>query len=316
MGRLAAGLCCLLLLSRCAGQEDNQSAPAHTTDTKTLSDGLVDGWKREVLEIRERRDEELKTSRTSPMAASQYLISEARETIYLTKEGDAFGLAYFPPVPDAVLMINKERDKWYWYDQGLNIVCRQDGREMPNGAPLGEYATFVIGDYCVSVRPEGRGFAFMTYDFKRPKMTSFERLHYFAADDRYRVEARLVRFPEPEEVKMRTSRNRSKTFYRYARVEFQLDGGRQELTAFKDRAAGEGSSTLFVPFRDATSGRETYGQGRYLEIEEPEEDQLVLDFNLSFSPPCNYSPVFDCPIPPDENHLQVAIRAGEKTYPR
>ena len=146
-------------------------------------------------------------------------------------------------------------------------------------------------------------------------MQSFESLLYFEPDPVYAVDARLVPFPDPEPVTMLTSRNLEKSFLRYAKIRFRLDGTEQELSAFKYWLEGEGSTILFIPFRDATSGKQSYGAGRFLEIEEPEAEQFVLDFNLSFNPLCNYSPAYNCAIPPRENHLDVAILAGEKTYP-
>jgi len=114
---------------------------------------------------------------------------------------------------------------------------------------------------------------------------------------------------------MLTSRSLKKTFYRYATIRFPVDGQEQELTAFTGTLTGEGSDGLFIPFREATSGRETYGAGRYLDFDEPPSEHFVLDFNRAYNPLCNYSPGFNCPIPPRENRLQVAIRAAELTYP-
>jgi hypothetical protein len=69
-----------------------------------------------------------------------------------------------------------------------------------------------------------------------------------------------------------------------------------------------------VPFADATSGTETYGAGRYLELEHHHGDLYHVDFNLAYNPWCAYSPNYSCPIPPKENRLQVPIRAGEKDF--
>ena len=79
--------------------------------------------------------------------------------------------------------------------------------------------------------------------------------------------------------------------------------------------ASEDMDELFVPFRDATSGKETYGAGRYLEVESPGPDGRVrVDFNAAYNPYCAYNPDWSCPIPPGENWLSVPIRAGEKTF--
>jgi hypothetical protein len=67
-------------------------------------------------------------------------------------------------------------------------------------------------------------------------------------------------------------------------------------------------------FQDETSGRESYPAARYLYVESKPRGQLVVDFNRAFSPPCNYSKVFSCPLPRPANRLPVAIPAGEKWY--
>ena len=80
-------------------------------------------------------------------------------------------------------------------------------------------------------------------------------------------------------------------------------------------AEGSALEGLFIAFRDATTSRETYGAGRYLQIDEPQTEEFVLDFNRAFNPLCNYSDAYNCTLPLRENHLKVAINAGEKTYP-
>ncbi len=249
------------------------------------------------------------------MAGSQYLKSESWGTIYLTRQDKTFGLAYFPPVPDAVLMMVKQLDLWHWHDQGWNIVCEMNDEEEPNGSPLDGRARFLISDFVISFSPSKDTVTFIVFDPDRPEMKSFEHLHYFPPDRRYAVEARLIALSEPDEVMMLTSQNLEKVFFRYAKIEFRIEGEKQELTAFKYALSGESSSTLFIPFKDGTTGRESYGAGRFLEIDEPAEENFVLDFNRSFNPLCNYSPACNCPIPPQENHLAAPIRAGEKTYP-
>lgn len=71
---------------------------------------------------------------------------------------------------------------------------------------------------------------------------------------------------------------------------------------------------LFLPFRDATSGKETYGAGRYLDLEQPVEGVIEIDFNLAYNPYCAYSDSYSCPLPPHENWLTVPIAAGEQSF--
>jgi uncharacterized protein (DUF1684 family) len=116
-------------------------------------------------------------------------------------------------------------------------------------------------------------------------------------------------------VKIPTTRKLEKTFYRYARIHFIVDNKEFMLTAFKSSLSGTDGEMLFIPFKDSTNGRETYEVGRFLEISEPGQADFVLDFNRCFNPLCNYSPAYNCPLPPLENFLDAAISAGEKTYP-
>jgi len=78
--------------------------------------------------------------------------------------------------------------------------------------------------------------------------------------------------------------------------------------------ASGNSRSLFLPFRDATSGKETYGAGRYLDLD-VRGDEVLIDFNYAYTPNCAYSADWSCPLPPAENWLEVPIRAGEMTFP-
>ena len=78
--------------------------------------------------------------------------------------------------------------------------------------------------------------------------------------------------------------------------------------------ASDDSDELFLPFRDSTSGHESYGAGRYLELH-PHGDDVVIDFNYAYNPNCAYDPSWSCPLPPVENWIKVPIRAGERVFP-
>ena len=98
-------------------------------------------------------------------------------------------------------------------------------------------------------------------------------------------------------------------YVKYGMFRFKVDGEAAELTVYVSEDGG-----AFVPFADATSGSETYGAGRYLELEYHGGSRFHVDFNLAYNPWCVYSPDYSCPIPPKENRLQVPIRAGEKSF--
>jgi uncharacterized protein len=140
----------------------------------------------------------------------------------------------------------------------------------------------------------------------------FHELRYFPPDRRYRVEAKLKRAPVPEEAYLRTNRDGQAVMRYLGDLSFALGGRRLSLAVYH---AGEGVGTsVFVPFRDSTSGRESYGPGRYVTLELNEADTYDLDFNRAFNPYCAYTDDYECGFPPAQNDLPVAIRAGEKAW--
>lgn len=147
---------------------------------------------------------------------------------------------------------------------------------------------------------------------------SFTGLAYFPVDSKFRVRARLVRNPNPQKVVLATSKGVPREMIRVGFFEFEIDGTKQRLAAYKavpQPGHHHEDRSFFVPFRDATSGKETYGASRYLDIEEQSSDEYVLEFNLAYNPYCAYSDDYVCPFPPRENWLSVPIRAGEKNFP-
>jgi uncharacterized protein (DUF1684 family) len=151
---------------------------------------------------------------------------------------------------------------------------------------------------------------------------SFRGLHYFPHDAAYRVEARFEPGDGSELVIDTGGEDGAVRYRRAGRLAFQLGGSQCRLTVLKLVQYAGG---LFVPFRDTTSGRETYGGGRYLfdtakntdglvlEIT-PGSSNVVIDFNYAYNASCAYSPRWACPLAPPENYLTVPVRAGELTY--
>lgn len=144
----------------------------------------------------------------------------------------------------------------------------------------------------------------------------FEGLPYFAENETLAltVEVEQLAATEPM-IEMETSTGEQRPYRRWGRFSFTVDGEEATLTIYSDAHGHE----FFMPFRDATSGSETYGAGRYLDNHRPGlvdlgNGRFQIDFNYAYNPYCAYSPYYSCPLPPRENWLNVPIRAGEKSF--
>jgi uncharacterized protein (DUF1684 family) len=143
---------------------------------------------------------------------------------------------------------------------------------------------------------------------------SHETRHDFGGLDYYDPNPDLVfRLPvEPgddSEVRVGTSDGAERTYRRVGTVHFVVNGEATRLTLYSTGHPG-----YFLPFRDSTSGRGTYGAGRYLDIEPNEDGTVTVDFNYAYNPTCAYDDAYSCPLPPVENWLPVPIEAGEKDF--
>jgi uncharacterized protein (DUF1684 family) len=145
----------------------------------------------------------------------------------------------------------------------------------------------------------------------------FHGLTYFVPDAAFRVRAQVVPFAQPEIVELATSTGDVRPQLRYAELRFQLGDRDLRLIGFAEPHQHH-THELFVPFQDATSGHDTYGAGRYLEVEVAHTadgtESAIVDFNYAYSPYCAYNINYSCPVPPAENRLPVAIPAGERNY--
>jgi uncharacterized protein (DUF1684 family) len=145
---------------------------------------------------------------------------------------------------------------------------------------------------------------------------AFEGLPYYPVDSELRFDdLRLEPYTgdEPVRFEIPTSDGRTRPADRAGVFRFAVDGSDQKLTAYTFE--GDGPENVFVPFLDPTSGNETYGAGRYLDVEREEDGTYSLDFNLAYHPSCVYDMKFSCPLTPAENRLPVPIRAGERLAP-
>ena len=142
---------------------------------------------------------------------------------------------------------------------------------------------------------------------------NFKGLPYYPVDLRYAVIGSFTPYPtepKPLYVTLPTSKGTGKKYVKHGSFKFELMGKEHLLQIYKPLGGGE----LFLPFRDETSGKETYGEGRYLYIEPMSDGRVLIDFNRAHNPFCQFNEKYTCPFAPEENWLRVPIRAGEKKF--
>jgi uncharacterized protein (DUF1684 family) len=142
----------------------------------------------------------------------------------------------------------------------------------------------------------------------REQKREFKGLAYFPEDPALRLEVPVEEFEPKVTIEMQTSTGDTQTYERYGRFTFSVDGQEAALTIYS------GEHGYFLPFVDALAGTETYGAGRYVEPEPLGGGKFLVDFNLAYNPYCAYNDKWSCPVPPAENRLKVAVRAGEKVF--
>jgi len=149
---------------------------------------------------------------------------------------------------------------------------------------------------------------------------TFSALSFFKIDKKFKVTAQLVKEKDPVIFEMETTTNRRPLYIKYGRLTFTIDGKKQSLTIYQNKDFGRDpqyNDYLFLPFTDKTSGEESYGGGRYLDVlttDENKDGTITIDFNKSYNPYCAYNSNYSCPLTPKENTVNIALKAGVKVY--
>ncbi len=151
------------------------------------------------------------------------------------------------------------------------------------------------------------GFGIRLWDNSRPERDTFPGRQWYPVDEKFRLEGRYTRFADEKLVSFKRENGADFEAKMEGEVSFFVGNESYALLAFEDE---EGE--LFIMFRDATNGVETYGSGRYLSVDAPEEGKAIIDFNRAVNPPCAFTDFATCPLPPAQNNIPVSIKAGER----
>ena len=155
----------------------------------------------------------------------------------------------------------------------------------------------------------GKRFGVRLKDSNSPVRQQFSGIPMFPIDPKWRVKAHLEPYRPPKTIPIPTIIGTIEKDHSPGALVFQWEGKTYRL----DAIAEPGDKEWFIIFGDATNGKETYHGGRFLDVPAPDEDGTTwIDFNKAYNPPCVFTPYATCPLPPAQNRLPIAIRAGEK----
>lgn len=148
-------------------------------------------------------------------------------------------------------------------------------------------------------------------------LATFKELDFFPPNDTFFVLSKLVRTPNESPFEMATTTSRKPKYVKYGELHFKIKRKKFKLNVYQSLELPKNplyKNYLFLPFTDRTSGVETYGGGRYIDLQIPEGDTITIDFNTAYNPYCAYNAKYSCPIVPSENDLNIKILAGVKSY--
>jgi len=193
-------------------------------------------------------------------------------------------------------------------DEGATFATKEGDMREAVVAP----STVRVGSYVLRLSHQ-RFPAIVTFDPRELAKPPRASPRWWPPDPAWRAVARLMPAPGHEEAVVLSTRGMRRRVLRLGTFEFEVHGHAAKLEANRFLEPGVDENEVTVLFRDATTGRESYPVGRYLDPKKLPDGRWVLDFNSAYNPACAYSPHYNCPIPPPENRLSFAVEAGEKS---
>ncbi|MBP2833481.1 DUF1684 domain-containing protein [Aquimarina sp. U1-2] len=145
----------------------------------------------------------------------------------------------------------------------------------------------------------------------------FKELDFFEVDTSYCIVAKFIRTPYESPFIMKTTTGTEPLFVKYGEAHFLIQEQSFVLNIYQNQElVGEPGydNYLFLPFTDTSNGSATYTNGRYIDLKIPDGETILLDFNTAYNPNCAYSDRYSCPVPPEENHLDIEILAGVRKF--
>ena len=200
----------------------------------------------------------------------------------------------FTPKDNVEIRVNKEK-----ITETINVAMDSSGNPT----------VFTIDTFEFYVIERGKP-ALRIKDSQAQTRKDFTQIDYYPATEKFRIEGEFVAYNPPKEIEIINVLGLLNKEPSIGFVKFTIDGNEFQLDAL------DAGDEMFIIFADRTSGRTTYGPGRFLDVEKPKSNsnKVIIDFNKAYNPPCAFNDYSTCPLPPHQNRIRVFIEAGEKKY--
>jgi uncharacterized protein (DUF1684 family) len=272
-----------------------------------------EGYRAEVLKWRSQREQRLKADGGWLTVAGLFWLKDGPNRFGTSAQADIVLPPGSAPASAGAFEL-RGGDTIVRLEPGVNATI--DARPVSGPVPMrpdtsGSPDVLEMGRLSFLVIERGGRLAIRLKDKESPARKAFTGLTWFEVDPKYRVQARWVAYEPPKAVRVPNVLGQSETMPSPGRAEFAIDGKPLHLDGVLEEPAAK---ELFFIFRDQTSGKETYGAGRFLYAELPSGGTVRLDFNKAYNPPCAFTAFATCPLPPPQNWLPARIKAGERNY--
>ena len=177
--------------------------------------------------------------------------------------------------------------------------------------PKSPVATMVLDTMTMTLIQRGQRLALRVWDSQSPDRIAFKGLKWYPIDPKWRIDATWTPHTPAPTLDIMNVLNEIVKMPNVGTATFTVNGQTVTLEALLEEPNAQ---ELFFMFRDGTTGRDTYGAGRYLYTPLPKDGKVVLDFNEAKNPPCAFTRYATCPLPPASNRLTVPIKAGELNH--
>lgn len=274
-----------------------------------LASAERDSLVRAIAQDRADTELSLRTGATSYFAAVSRVDFGSARTLVVGRAPDCAVIVDDPEMPEHALRVTVAGDSFRV--ESLDPLALPTVRGAAFRDTVLPPLTLKLGRF--SVRLSHQRFpAIIVFDPKSPHFAQYKPTPAYPVDLAYRFVTPLTPSPKPDTVIILSTRGNERRALRVGWFDLKVGGKRCRIEAHRLLEPGVDEKSVSVFFRDATTGRETYGVGRYVDPELLPDGRWLVDFNLAYNPACAYSPHYNCPIPSKGNTLGVAIRAGDQ----